>query len=303
MRVLSMALLIFAAWLGGCATEPSEQESPSADATPLSYRFEKLVTDKAIEGAVETYAQQIEAELKGEYSWRKDHNVFRAANKSGRFAVYEQVFGENWYKLVYHANAMTFHPDDWWRRDRDSGEKYTTEPWNIRQHLMGTLREELSSPNKLERRWLKVQRKLIGALKARGVSGQAKADLQSVLPYFDGSLDRDAREDLAVYAKLNEDETVARAALELFSERYCQRRQKLGVDRPGSCYNYGDFDQIPEWTKWSEIYGQRQQWEQRFHQDGVDFFTYQWVERRRAEGGDDLVAAWARVIAEAIEAL
>lgn len=118
--------------------------------------LDDLVTDKVIEVAVASYAQDIRAP----WSYAKSSGPTWTAGMKARHAVFAEHLGENWFNIVYD-NKTAF-----------------------RERAMQIARESLDTPEELRAAYLRHKAKVIVEIREQGIAGEVLKHTAYALPYF-----------------------------------------------------------------------------------------------------------------------
>jgi hypothetical protein len=138
------------------------------------------------------------------------------------------------------------------------------------------VRNTLKEPANLKEIYLSGKDKLLVEIRARELNTRVIQDLSLVLPMVDGSFTREDALLLEIWDRKRE----------LIGQRYRQ-----GAVTGNSQTTLCDLDQWLETESNGRLHGER------------SLYLFQWVQRRRAEGGDKLLEAYAWVTTDLLRSL
>lgn len=215
--------------------------------------FREMVNCSVIDRAIDNFA----AEVKDNGASVAYQGLVSTANYWARHSAYEEVLGDEYYRKLWDAFDAHNGVKEESAEDR--------RVYGVYRNILEVARAALNTPTGLKAAYKLHRSRALGKIKQAGVAEEAKAELEKVLPYFQGTLP---------------------AEKELLLEWYvgCQKILSAGYLSPGA---------------WHKI---REDLSERGIGEG-EVYIYQWVERRRAEGGQPLLNAYCEIIQHAIKCL
>lgn len=201
------------------------------------------------------------------------------SNTEARFAVFEKFLGPNWHFPMYAAMPGVGVEDTFY--DEGLPHHLINRVWTFRYLVMETARSQLSDPTRLKATYLLYKSAIIQVIKDEGAKRRARTLLTRVLPFFAGKISKNDRE--------------------IFKTR---RRLAMGVESCEANATADTRDTIcrpyhNNLYKFEENYIHLPAESNRFEESKM----YEWVERRRTEGGDALVAAYTWCIQDMLNSI
>lgn len=273
-RTILAALAIFTACSKKDSAAPENLYAITAIAT-----FDRLVSDRVIRIAARNYAERLKH---ARASYRNDDDA-RDATTSARFAVFEAHLGPDWYHRIEEATGGPDFCEGCW------GAFYVSQIEAWRQHALDTARDHLRDPARLRATYARHKSTIVDELRAAGVSDVAKHYLRDViLPYFTEEIPDDLWYAEEVYRAASLNEIEARMDMDTCTET-CTAKSFTACE-------YGPCS--PQWERWSESVGAKNNAEQTLWAATDDWHAFEFMLRRNAEGGDELVAAWGEILTD-----
>jgi hypothetical protein len=225
--------------------------------------FQNMITKPVLEKAISEMA----ADIKKEYSYATGYGLLWVAGLSSRQAVFEKEMGED-YKVLYPSLAADFsNPNDYWVKERGAKQSIVL----LHKIILQTARETLKKPEVLKTVYLAHKVETVSLLRKYGIANKVKAELNRMLPYFNGTLDLDTAKQC--YNRL---------------EAY-QKWAKSSNDQHSVNYD--------------ELYALEVYLRHDYKLDRREFNYFEWPLRRKAEGGQPLVDMYSWIIGDMIASL
>jgi len=263
--------------LGACnKKEPTPLEKPYA--IPAIETFDQLVGDQVVRVAVRGYAEHIKD---ARAWWRNDHDA-RYPNIYARGAVFEAHLGPNWYKRMSEAAGG---PDFC---HGCSGTFYVSKIEAWRQKALDMAREYLRDPVRLRATYARHKQTVLDELHTAGVSQDAKAYLGEALPYFTEEIPDDLWDAEDVYRAASLREIEARMDMDTCTETCADK--SFTACESGRC--------AVQWNHWSGTVDAKNDAEHTLWTITDDWYAFEFMLRRNAEGGDAIVAAWGEILTD-----
>jgi len=228
--------------------------SLSAFAAQKVLEFSSMITCEGIDRAVAGFAN----EVNGASPMDNYRGLMSTANNWARRSVYQEVFGPDYYDKIYDATGAAQH--DFKEATEENREVHATY-----KLILKVAREALKTPTGLKAVYKLHRARLLGQIRHAGVAREVKAELERVLPYFDGTLPAKKKALIELYI----------ATKKAYYDGSLKERTLVGVIR----------DLHEDGIGRSEVY------------------VYKFAGRRFAEGGQPLLNGYRDIIKHAMENL
>jgi len=209
--------------------------------------------------------------------WAKDAGLTRYLlflHDFARWEIFDRFLGGEkvaW-SVMYVSMWLENPKEDSWSRSVGLPGSLLVKVWDWRQSLLDTFREHMRDPAQLWNLYSQWKSSILFQITLKGARELAKKQLREFRPYFAGEID-------PAYKKLAEDF--------LAKERMRDKCRKLADTTGLNSSEWCSIESSAKYEAESKISS---------HQDEFDMDYYSFVERRRAEGGDELVAMYLKIL-------